>query len=298
VAAAFDDDDAGWVTPVDYQPSPFARNIRQAEGSSDDQVSPAGATGQMQVMPKTAASPGFNVRPAAAASAPEVNRVGGDYADAMLAHYGGNHALAAAAYNAGPGTVEDWLSGTNKSGRNKSLTKIGDPRKGELTDEAFANAVPFKETQDYIRKAGALTPIPADTSLNPPSDQGGAPDAQDWVTPQGLQPVQPEDEGWVTPQGLAAPGPAAAAPAAKPFTAPFAGPDAKAIAGVTPMDQFRKLATPWLKVGSEYQRAANEIAGVLVSRCPSARDLLMNGKCGWRRLKNRRNDQPQNARSC
>lgn len=43
-----------------------------------------------------------------------------------------------AAYNAGPGAVQNWVE-----------------RKGELDQEAFAKSIPYKETRDYVQKVMA-----------------------------------------------------------------------------------------------------------------------------------------------
>ncbi|WP_343518090.1 transglycosylase SLT domain-containing protein [Sphingomonas sp.] len=68
-------------------------------------TSSAGAVGRMQVMPGTNRDPGFGVRPAQDDSMEERARVGRDYLSAMVQRYG-NPAQAWAAYNAGPGRVD------------------------------------------------------------------------------------------------------------------------------------------------------------------------------------------------
>ena len=76
------------------------------------------AKGDMQVLDSTFANPGFGVVPARDGSPAERARVGEDYATALLGHFGGNEAVAAAAYNYGPGNVQkliakhgnDWTS--------------------------------------------------------------------------------------------------------------------------------------------------------------------------------------------
>jgi len=86
----------------------FVDRIRQAESGGNMQaVSPKGATSDMQVMPRTAADPGFGVQPAKDASLGERSRVGSDYANALLQKYG-NEPEAAAAYNWGPGNFDAW----------------------------------------------------------------------------------------------------------------------------------------------------------------------------------------------
>ncbi len=61
-------------------------------------------------------------------------------------------ALAVAAYNAGPGMVNDWINGTNTTGKNESKLKLGDPRTGEISQAEFLDKIPFKETRDYTQK--------------------------------------------------------------------------------------------------------------------------------------------------
>jgi hypothetical protein len=80
--------------------------IHQESGGRADARSPKGAIGLMQMMPATAASPGFGVQPFDPTD-PEQNLRGGvSYLKALLHHYGGDRDKALAAYNAGPGTVD------------------------------------------------------------------------------------------------------------------------------------------------------------------------------------------------
>lgn len=70
-------------------------------------TSPKGAQGEMQVMPGTAKSPGYGVAPAKDGSPDELARVGRDYLGAMVKEFKGDLRMALAAYNAGPGAVQD-----------------------------------------------------------------------------------------------------------------------------------------------------------------------------------------------
>lgn len=88
-----------------------AAQIQVESGGNPNAVSPAGAQGLMQVMPKTGVDPGYGVAPLQNNSPEENVRFGVDYRNAMLKKYGGNQSLALAAYNAGPKTVDDYLAG-------------------------------------------------------------------------------------------------------------------------------------------------------------------------------------------
>tara|TARA_R110000851_G_scaffold105456_1_gene223803 strand:+ start:62 stop:733 length:672 start_codon:yes stop_codon:yes gene_type:complete len=105
-------------------PAIFRRQIQQESGFQEDAVSPAGAIGLGQVMPKTAANPGYGVTPLSAdlMKDPEENlRFSAEYMRAMLDANDGDYSLALAAYNAGQGSVRK------------------------------AGGIPaFKETQDYV----------------------------------------------------------------------------------------------------------------------------------------------------
>jgi soluble lytic murein transglycosylase len=130
-------------------------------GGDGNAESGAGAKGVMQVLDSTgqevAGKLGVPWQPELMkGSTPEAKayqrKIGGAYLDQQLEKYGGNRALALAAYNAGPGMVDDWLAGTNKTGKNPELLKLPDPRTGEITDAAWAAKIPFKETKQYIAR--------------------------------------------------------------------------------------------------------------------------------------------------
>ena len=69
--------------------------------------SPRGAQGITQVMPATGKDPGFGVTPVQNASQQEYLRFGRDYLAAMLNEFNGDPRKALAAYNWGPGYVQD-----------------------------------------------------------------------------------------------------------------------------------------------------------------------------------------------
>lgn len=102
-------------------------------------TSPKGAQGRMQVMPTTQKDPGFGVRPAQDDSLEEKARVGRDYLAAMVKRYDGDIAKAAAAYNWGPGALDDAIAAAKKNAG-----------KGEaVAPDAWLASAP-KETRNYV----------------------------------------------------------------------------------------------------------------------------------------------------
>ena len=112
--------------------------VAQESGGNPNAVSPKGAQGLTQIMNATGANPGFGVTPLQNNSPQENLRFGQDYLNAMLKRYGGDVNQALAAYNAGPGTVD------NASGGPQYLQ--GQPKKETFTplsaDEVAAAGLP------------------------------------------------------------------------------------------------------------------------------------------------------------
>lgn len=103
-------------------PPELTQLVAQAESGDRDLnpdgsvvTSAAGAKGRMQVMDATNRDPGYGVVPARDDSLEERARVGRDYFQAMLREYGGNLTQALAAYNAGPGNVNNALKAADKA---------------------------------------------------------------------------------------------------------------------------------------------------------------------------------------
>ena len=112
--------------------------IRQESRFVLDARSHVGASGLMQVMPATAK---WTARKVGMSYSPEQLhdrdfnlRIGTRYLKLVLDRFDGAQALAAAAYNAGPGRPARW-------------------RDGPVLDAAvWAENIPFNETRDYVRK--------------------------------------------------------------------------------------------------------------------------------------------------
>src|SRR5689334_19903416 len=82
--------------------------IRQESGGNPLAVNAkSGAQGLVQIMPQTAANPGFGVDPVHDPFNPdEARRFQKQYMGALLSRYNGNETAALAAYNWGPGHVD------------------------------------------------------------------------------------------------------------------------------------------------------------------------------------------------
>lgn len=94
----------------------------QESGGDPNAVSAKGALGRLQVMPTTAAAPGFGIAPAKDHSPQELERVGKSYLKAMIERYPGRPDLALAAYNAGPGRADKWAA--NDPVKNQSRISV------------------------------------------------------------------------------------------------------------------------------------------------------------------------------
>ena len=112
--------------------------IRQESRFVMDARSPVGASGLMQIMPATAR---WTARKMGLAYTPDMItdrdtnlRIGTGYLKLVLDDFGGSQAMAAAAYNAGPGRPRRWREGP------------------VLEVAAWAENIPFAETRDYVKK--------------------------------------------------------------------------------------------------------------------------------------------------
>jgi soluble lytic murein transglycosylase len=134
-------------TPPNVNDWVMVHAISRQESEFDrTRVSHAGARGVMQLMPGTAREQagklGMNYLAADLTGAPQYNITLGDaYFARMMSYYGGAYPLAAGAYNAGPGRVNQWLR------------LNGDPRRGEIDWVTWVEKIPANfETRYYIMR--------------------------------------------------------------------------------------------------------------------------------------------------
>ena len=81
--------------------------IQQESGGNPNAVSPTGALGLTQILPSTAADPGYGVSPLTEWTPQAETQFTTDYLNALQGVNGGDPRLALAAYNAGQGTVDN-----------------------------------------------------------------------------------------------------------------------------------------------------------------------------------------------
>ena len=124
---------------VGLDPAVLYGLIRQESRFIADARSGVGAAGLMQLMPATARwtakKIGVDYR-AETVTDPQVNlQLGAAYLKRVLDDFGGSLAMAAAAYNAGPGRPRRWREGG-----------------AVMEAAAWAESIPFNETRDYVKK--------------------------------------------------------------------------------------------------------------------------------------------------
>ena len=119
--------------------------IRAESAWMPDARSGADARGLMQLLPSTArlVSRRQDIAFDGNLYDPRTNiQLGTHYLAHMAARYGGAPYLATAAYNAGPGRVDDWLS-----------------ERGQLPPDLFVATIPFHETRGYVMRVLAYSVI-------------------------------------------------------------------------------------------------------------------------------------------
>jgi len=140
----------GWPAPVEPPPltvdRAFSLAIMRQESNFDvGIVSPSGALGLMQLMPATARLVakrlGEPTSPVLLTTDPGNNmRMGTAYLAEVLEKFDNSVPLAAAAYNAGPHRVTQWL------------TDNGDPRVEGQSMIDWIEMIPFNETRNYVHR--------------------------------------------------------------------------------------------------------------------------------------------------
>ena len=144
---------------------------RQESQFSQNAVSHAGARGLMQLMPGTAREQagklGMTYMAASLIDDPSYNmRLGDGYFQRMLSYYGGSYPLAVAAYNAGPGNVNKWI------------TRNGDPRSGGRNWIEWIEQIPIFETKNYVQRV--LENAVVYQRMNPDKVGQGGPKSVSW----------------------------------------------------------------------------------------------------------------------
>jgi len=140
----------GWPRPFpapegSAEPAVVFAITRQESNFEVDVTSPANARGLMQLLPATAQSVArrLNIphQPGWLMTDPAHNmRLGSAYIQERLDRYGGVMPFAFAAYNAGAGRVDEWLS------------TYGDPRQGPVRMLDWIEMIPFAETRNYVQR--------------------------------------------------------------------------------------------------------------------------------------------------
>ena len=146
----------GWprpFTPPAGLPAPLLLGVmRQESGFDTAAASPSGALGLMQLMPATASgvarAHGVPFGSASMLTAdPGLNmRLGAAYLEGLLSRFGGNVAVAVAAYNAGPHRVAGWPAAPPSPPDAASL---------DLPDDAavdWIEGIPVSETRNYVQR--------------------------------------------------------------------------------------------------------------------------------------------------
>ena len=123
-------------------PDMVAAIIQMESAGDETRKSPKGAAGLMQIMPGTAQELGVNPMDPAQAIAG-----GAKYFRQQLDKFGGDPYKAAAAYNAGPGTVAKAIAAAEKAGT---------PDKWRDFMRKFQDQKSFDETKGYLKKLQGL----------------------------------------------------------------------------------------------------------------------------------------------
>lgn len=145
---AYRDDFTSAASEHDISSQLLLAVARQESAFMHDVRSGAGALGLMQLMPatgrETARTLGLRVTDQDLLQPGTNIRIGSRYLAQLLDDFNGNRALAAAAYNAGPNRVRQWLRQTSNN---------------PLPLDAWIETIPFAETRNYVQNVLAFSVI-------------------------------------------------------------------------------------------------------------------------------------------
>ena len=140
----------GWPAPVEppaalVEPSVSLAIMRQESNFDVGIVSSAGARGLMQLMPATAQSVARRLREPTSLARLTTDsghnmRLGTAYLREVMEKFDNSVPMAAAAYNAGPHRVTQWI------------TENGDPRAADQSMIDWIEMIPFNETRNYVQR--------------------------------------------------------------------------------------------------------------------------------------------------
>lgn len=120
---------------------------RQESAFAPEVRSPAGAMGLMQLMPATAKETankiGVKYKYWDLIKPSNNIELGSSYLHQLLDQFKGNHILAAAAYNAGPNRVKQWISKQDK----------------QIPYDVWIETIPFNETRGYVQNVLSFSVI-------------------------------------------------------------------------------------------------------------------------------------------
>jgi len=119
--------------------------IRQESGFDARIRSSVGARGMMQLMPSTAKilAKRAGVRRFRESMLDDADfnvRLGSSYLGGLVDQFDGSYIMAAAAYNAGPGRPQQWM------------TSCGDPRSASVDPVDYIECIPIGETRNYVMR--------------------------------------------------------------------------------------------------------------------------------------------------
>lgn len=134
---------AGYAREV--EPALAMSIARQETELNQAAISPAGARGLMQLMPGTAKRVARRMgepydQPRLTQDWRYNARLGQNYLAMRIDQYSGSYVMAAAAYNAGAGRVDEWVA------------EYGDPRLPGVDMIDWMENIPFRETRNYVQR--------------------------------------------------------------------------------------------------------------------------------------------------